>query len=288
MTKKHLYTTLLLLMMLISCTRKGDTNTDRPILTVSIEPQRKMLEEIAGDRFEVVSILGGGTNAETYEPSVGQRSVLDRSKAFFITGHLPFESKLASSVSGDMAIVDTSAGIVPVTGTHSHNDGSSHADTETADPHVWTSYPNAALMVEVMANAMAEIDPYNAQEYAARAAGIISRLDSLHRSTAQRINDKGVHAFAVWHPSLSYYARDYGLEQITMGNEGKEISAGNMRRAIDRARSHSVTTLFFQKEYDLRQAQTINRELGSKLVEINPLAYEWEDELKHITDELTR
>lgn len=285
MTKAILYTAILTF-SLTACNSEADTDAGKPLLTVSIEPQRKMLEDIVGDRYEVVSILGDNTNAEAYEPSVGQRKSLDRSKGFFITGYLPFEAKLTATVDPSVSVVDTSVGIIPVTGTHGHADGSTHA--EAADPHVWTSYPNAILMVQTMGKAMTEIDPDNAAVYNERVAEITHRLDSLNTVATNKLAQSGVHAFAVWHPSLSYYARDYGLHQITVGNEGKEMSAGSMRNAIDEARADSVRTLFFQREYDLRQAETINREIGSQIVEINPLAYEWEDELIHITDGLTR
>lgn len=295
MAKKFKCSVFLLLLMMLSCSSASDSGNGKPILTVSIEPQRKMLEEIAGDSFEVVSILGAGINPETYEPSIRQRSAVDQSKAFFVTGHLPFESRLISTANPNVRVIDTSEGIVPVTGTHKHN-GRINNETnateptliEGADPHIWTSYPNAMIMVSNMGRAMTEIDPENAETYEERADAIMSRLDSLNSATARAISGKGVHAFAVWHPSLSYYARDYGLHQITVGNEGKEMSASSMRKAIDEARSDSVTTLFFQKEYDLRQAEAINSGIGSRLVIINPLAYRWENELQHITDELTR
>lgn len=295
MAKKFRYAVFFVFLLMISCSSATKSGDDKPILTVSIEPQRKMLEDIAGHRFEVVSILGGATNPETYEPSMRQRSALDQSEAFFVTGYLPFESALISSLNPNVKVIDTSEGITPVKGTHNHG-GQNHNDAnnkdnvydEAADPHVWTSYTNAIIMVKNIGRAMCEIDPANASVYKEKVDSIISSLDSINTATAGRISDKGVHAFAVWHPSLSYYARDYGLHQITVGNEGKEMSAGSMRKAIDESRSDSVTTLFFQKEYDLRQAEAINSGIGSRIVVINPLAYQWENELKHITDELTR
>ena len=60
---------------------------------------------------------------------------------------------------------------------------------------------------------------------------------------------------SVWHPSLSYFARDYGLEQISLGTEGKEMSAKSLTEAIDKARDKGVGVFFFQKEYDSRQAE---------------------------------
>ena len=49
-----------------------------------------------------------------------------------------------------------------------------------------------------------------------------------------------------------------------------------------------MTVLFFQKEYDVRQAQSLNDAIGSRFIEIDPMAYDWETELIKISDELTR
>ena len=39
-----------------------------------------------------------------------------------------------------------------------------------------------------------------------------------------------------------------------------------------------------QREFDSRQAEAIGEELGVKMVKINPMSYDWEIELKNITD----
>ena len=48
---KKLYFFLLATVLLMSCSGKGDAT--KPIITVSIEPQRYFVEKIAGDRFKV-------------------------------------------------------------------------------------------------------------------------------------------------------------------------------------------------------------------------------------------
>lgn len=268
---------------LASCSG-GDNTSSRPTLTVSIEPQRKILEEIAGPDYEVVSILGAGSNPETYEPTMSQLASAARSQAYFTIGYLPFEDKISASLPSSTKIEPSGYGIQPLTGTHSHGDGE---QDRTPDPHIWTSLPNAAIIAKNMANTLTEINPDHAADYAARLAAFTGRIDSLHAATAARLASAPSRAFAVWHPSLSYYARDYGLRQIAVGTEGKEMSPGAMRDAIDHTRADSVRIFFFQKEYDSRQAQSLNSEIGSRLIEINPMAYDWEAEIIKITDALT-
>lgn len=271
------------MILLSSC--RSDSQDGKPKLSVSIEPQRQILECLVGDHYDVLTVLASGANPETYEPSVAQRMATNDSKAYFMVGYLPFEDVVASGLGQDTRVVNTSAGIDILSGTHSHGNGEEH---DEADPHVWTSVRNSVQIASNMLNALVEIDPDHAEEYKANFQRLSARLDSLDTVLADRIATSGVHAFMVWHPSLSYYARDYGLHQLSVGQESKELSMSNMRSIIDEAREDSVQVFFFQREYDTRQAQSLNKEIGSRLVTIDPLAYDWEAELIRITDELTR
>ena len=58
------------------------------------------------------------------------------------------------------------------------------------------------------------------------------------------------------------------------------------RRLVDEAREDSVKILFFQKEYDSRLASTLNESMGTRLVTINPLDYDWDGQIMLIVDEL--
>ena len=88
----------------------------------------------------------------------------------------------------------------------------------------------------------------------------------------------------MWHPSLSYFARDYGLRQVSLEYEGKEVPIDKLKQNIDMARESKAHVLFVQREFDSRQAEAIGEELGVKMVKINPMSYDWEAELENIAD----
>ena len=271
-----------------SCTGAPRQAGDRPVLAVSIPPQAAVLQELVDTAFTVVSVMPAGANPETYDPSVSERAAVNGARAYFTVGTLPFEQVLTRGLDPGVEIVATALGIEPVTGTHSHHHGHGDADDHhhdiDVDPHVWTSWPNTAAMAAAMAQALGRIDPARADLYAARADSIAVRCDRSLADARRRIGHAGVRAFAVWHPSLSYYARDLGLSQIAVGQESKEISVTALRRVVDEARSQGVRVMFFQREFDSRQAQTVNAEIGSALVTIDPLSSDWEEQLNLITD----
>ena len=269
-------------MLSVACANKGEA-TGGITYAVSIEPQRWLLEQIAEPDAEIVTMLRSGSDPETFEPSMAQRAMVDKASAYFATGALPFEASM-KNIAG-LPVVDTSAGITPIYGTHTHGD---HDHDGAPDPHVWTSVSSALTMARNMTSARCEINPEGATGYHARLVILEQRLDSLGNEISVKMDKVKGTTFAVWHPSLSYFARDYGLHQLAVGQESKEMSARQLREIIDHARADSVTVFFFQKEYDSRQAATINEAIGSRLVTIDPLAYEWMQQITLIADELSR
>ena len=84
----------------------------------------------------------------------------------------------------------------------------------------------------------------------------ISRLDSLDSQLTALFVPHTHHAFIIYHPALTYLARDYGLQQIALENEGKEPSAEHMRRIIDTARNLNPVSYTHLDVYK-RQVQQI-------------------------------
>ncbi len=279
------------LLLLSSCGRQKDITDEKPVLMVSIAPQKYLLSQLTGDSYEILTMLERGANPETFDPSLDKRLSAEGAEAYFSSGVFPFEKSIRESLKADKPFIDTSKGIEYIYGTHSH----SHSDDEhhdgghdeEADPHVWTSVGNAKIIAGNMAQALTSLMPDSATVYAERLARLNQRLDSIDKAIRTGLAD-GDSVFAIWHPSLSYLARDYGLEQIAVGQESKEMGARKVRSIIDEARSKEVRIFFFQKEYDTRQAESINEGIGSTIVTIDPLSEDWEGQMKIIVDALSR
>jgi len=93
-------------------------------------------------------------------------------------------------------------------------------------------------------------------------------------------------AFMIYHPALSYFARDYGLLQISIEEEGKEPTPAHMRALIEISKIEKIGVIFVQPEFDKRNAEVVATELGARVVEINPLSYDWEKEMIHTATSL--
>lgn len=274
----------------VSCA--GGEMSERPSIAVSIPPQAALLEAIVGDSIDIVTLLRPDSNPETFEITVNDLKAIYNADAYFRIGNLPFENSLTDKIAGskpDLKFYDNSEGIELLYGTHGdcghHRHEHSHAyGSEAVDPHTWSSLANMKVIASNMLEGVVEVDPVNEDYYRNNYGLLVARLDSLDSAIAHRLEPARGKSFLVWHPSLSYFARDYGLNQITLGQENKEMSVRGLRDNINRASDSGVVALFVQSNFDPSQAEGLAKELNLSPVEINPLSADWESELKTIAD----
>lgn len=286
---------------LIACSSQGNSEgKSRPTLTVSIEPQRYILERIAGPQWNVVSLLGKGADPENFDPSISQmRAVMD-SRAFFCVGTMPFEETLSGKLrtgNPDIRIFDSSRGISMIRGTHSGQPGghdhindpdNDHGHTHDIDPHTWSSVTNARIMAANMLADLSALDPDNADTYRANFRTLDARLDSIGALIAAELEPSRSAAFTIWHPSLSYFARDYGLRQIPLATENKESSADAFRKKIELARGADAKVMIVQPELDSSRSREIARQTGSAITEVNLLDYDFIGQLQQVATSIAR
>ena len=285
---KRIFSLSILLFCLIlgisSCKREADS---RKTVAVSLPPQASLLKDIVGDSLDIVTLMRTDANPESFEVTVKDMRAIADADIYMKAGHLSFEESLTQRLSesnNSLRFVDVSEGITPIMGTHSHG-GHTH---DVPDPHTWTSIPNLKVIAANMLSAVNDIDPANKEYYTANYNMLVSRLDSLNQSVATRLAGAETKSFLIWHPSLSYYARDYGLEQIPLGQDNKEMTPMQLRAIYDHASAEGVAVIFIQKNYDARQAEGFANELGVPVVQINPLDDNYLRQFNIITDALTR
>lgn len=293
--------TLLLLsscLLVAACTGRAskgnDSETEKPVITVTLEPQRYFTEAIAGDKFKVVSMVPKGSSPETYDPVPQQLVSLGDSKAYFRIGYIGFEQTWMERLMNNtphIQVFDTSKGIDLILNNGDHDHGHGHGPhdghTHAVEPHVWNSTANALIIAGNTYKALSQLDKANDAYYMARYDSLCQRIqhtDSLIRR--QLSAPEAAKAFMIYHPALSYFARDYGLHQISIEEGGKEPSPAHLKALIDLCKEEDVHVIFVQPEFDKRNAETIAQQTGTKVVPINPLSYDWEQEMLNVANAL--
>lgn len=283
----HLIILLFALIILQGCGGKNRTS-DRPTLTVTLEPLRYFTEAIAGDRYNVVSMVPEGNSPETYDPTPQQMVALTKSTAYLRIGYIGFEQNWMDKLKSNaphLRIFDTSQGVSLIREeTFEHGD---HHHPGGVEPHIWNSPRNASIIATNIYHALCDIDSGNRAYYKQRLDSlslIIERTDQKIRSLLSTADS----TFLIYHPALSYYARDYGLTQISIEEGGKEPSPTRLQELIEKCRRANVQTIFVQQEFDTHNAESIARELKLNIIRINPLNYHWEEEMIRIAGALNK
>lgn len=274
---KHYLILLLSLLTLASCGSKQQEN-NKPVITVTIEPLRFFTEAIAGDRYDVVSMVPAGSNPETYDPTPQQLVTLNKSVAYLRIGYIGFEQAWMERLQAnapDLPVFDTSKDVELM-------EGHTHGEEEVVEPHIWNSTRNARIIADNVCRALCQLDADHADYYHERLDSLNLRIERTEQTIRALLPEVKSETFLIYHPALTYFARDYELKQVSIEDHGKEPSPAHLQALIRNCRRDKVQVIFVQQEFDTRNAQVIAREVGARIVPINPLSYDWEQEMAGI------
>lgn len=261
--------------------KEGGTRT----ISVTIEPQRYFAEKIAGDLFHINCVTPAGQSPETYDPTPQQMVQISQSQAYFRIGEIGFEQawmKNLQSQNPDMVVFDLSEGMELVKNEEeAHEEGEAHPHHHhgSVDPHIWTSISGARVIAQNTYQAFIKLDPENQEVYRAGYQRLIEEIDSTEAEMKQLLQPLAGTAFIIYHPALTYFAREFGLKQLCIELDGKEPSPAQLKQLLETATQSGAKVVFVQQEFDQKNAELIAQETGCRLVTINPLSYNWHDEM---------
>lgn len=241
----------------------------KPTVTVTIPPYQYFVDKIAEDKVDVNVMVSNGNNPETYEPYAQQMMELSKSALYLKVGSIGFEQtwmKKLQDNAPDMKVIDTSVGIKPA-----------KTPGGNIDPHVWMSCSNARIIASNILKALCNLEPKNKAFFEKNYLSllkIIDKRDSVIRKSFKN-HPEMVRKFVIYHPILTYFARDYQLEQLAIEEEGREPSASQLKSLIERARKEKIKFCLIQAEFANRNTTTFIKESQTKAMNINPLQGEW-------------
>ena len=249
------------------------SGTEKPAgtvtVTVTISPYKYFVDQIAKGKVDVNVMVPNGNNPETYEPYAQQMMELSKSALYLKVGSIGFEQtwmKKLQDNAPDMKVIDTSVGIKPA-----------KTPGGNIDPHVWMSCSNARIIASNILKALCQLEPKNKAFFEKNyqsLLSIIDKRDSTIKESFKKDPDL-VRKFVIYHPILTYFARDYQLEQLAIEEEGREPSASQLKSLIEKARKEKIKFCLIQAEFANRNTTTFINESHTKPMNINPLQGDW-------------
>lgn len=286
------FSLLLVALLFVGCAERKIVVEDRAV--VSIAPLKPLVESILGDDFEVTVLVPQGASPETFEPSPRQLREMEKARFVFSTGLLDFEQELLHRIARNEQIVNLSRGINLIAGTcshahHKHTDCSTdcgHTHAHGIDPHIWCSPKSLGKMAENTYQAIAAEMP-DSTKYGERYTSLCIKILELDEEVTEMCSQSRRATFVIYHPALTYLARDYNLTQLAIEHEGKEPSAKRLAELIENARNEGVKHIFYQSEFPASSVEVICQDAGTTAVEINPLDEDIFANIRHIATLIT-
>ena len=269
-------------LLIVGCTTKSDS--DKKTIFVTITPMQSIIEEITAGDFDIEVIVPKGASPETFEPTPKQVTSFSDAEFIFSTGLIDFEQSLVERISGDAEVVNLSNGIELIAGSCSHGN---HKHKHGVDPHIWTSPRALRTMVTNAHKAIMAHYP-DSVKYTEATGRLLERINKLDNYCATRIKAEGVEAMMIYHPAYTYYARDYGIEQIAIEHDGKEPSLRQTTALIEKAKEHGVKAILRQPQYSEDKVRAIANDAGAEIITTDPLAEDILGEIERVTEIICR
>lgn len=275
----------LLLLNLLSCTGGAhQSKHDKPVIAVTIAPTAELIHTLVGDEVEVLVLLPEGATPESYEPSMQDMQRLATTDVWCYVGDLGFERSWLERIkelNPQIRLVRLDQGLNHIRSEHQHGKELTHTD-----PHYWASIEGIKVMTENLV-AMLQAQYPDLDPTAGKAA--IAQQLAILQGQLEALKKADTKGFVIYHPSLTYLAREANLVQLVIEQEGKEPTVQQLNHLITTARQLDSRVMFFQKEFgaNLRSSDYIRDELGLQVVQINPFSPDWFAELSAIYQRLS-
>lgn len=251
--------------ILPACSGGAKSGSDK-VISVSIPPLKFVVESIVGEDFAVETILPAGAAPESYSPTPAQLLNLENSQLLFTTGLLDFERQIFNNShlpAGDIISVSNEVDVI-ADSTHFHG------NTLAPDPHIWLSPVQLRTIAANVYDAIHTKFP-DSVKYRDAYIRLTERIDSVHLAVSEMFSTSPKRMFMVYHPALSYFAKDYGLVQLAIEKNGKEPSAAHIRDIVAEADANTLQVILYQSEYPRTVVETVAADTGAVPVEFNPL-----------------
>lgn len=240
-----------------------------------------IVQNIAGDRLKVETLMPSGIDPHSYQPSPQDVARIAESD-LLILNQLGLEEaleKVLLSAGGDFILVEASAGLTSRDLADDLHEGEGPHDEEAAevgshydtDPHFWLDPINVITFVKNIRDGLIQVDPAGAEIYTLNAETFIAELIQLDAWIIEQVAQIPLQRrlLVTNHESLGYFADRYGFtivgSIIPSVTTGASPSAQDLAALIDRIKETGAPAVFLETGTNPRLAEQLKAETGIKI-----------------------
>ena len=270
-SKHNLRLVIILILLQIPNTVQAGPTT----VFVSIAPQKYFVERIGGDEVQVEVMVNPGESPATFNPNPKKMSQLANAKLYFSIG-VPFEKVWISRIKN----IQPKLQVVPLN-KNIYIAPSSHPQHDEGDTHIWLSPPLVKIMAAEIEASLSRQRPEKSDFFKINYQTLIKEIDKLDQEIQQVFAKGKNRTFMVFHPAWTHFAKAYGLEQISIENQGKEPGPRALQRIINKGKKLNIKVIFVQKQFGLSVAKKIAKMIGATVKEMDPLTENYMDSMRN-------
>lgn len=252
-------------LLLPGCAQTGEEN---PEVVATFYPLAFLASEIAGPEVRVGTLVPAGVEPHDYDPTPNDVKRAQGAKLLLAQG-ADFEEWIGTVTEGaSVRVVAATTGLA----LRENPDEAERGDAPQ-DPHTWLDpllYANMSRTVEA---ALVETFPERAETFRARGEALRANLTQLDADFTAGLASCGSRVIVTAHAAFGYLAARYDLTMIPLTGLDPEAepTAEALREAVDAARAHNVTTIYFEELVSPVVANAVAREVGAATRVLSPV-----------------
>lgn len=144
---------------------------------------------------------------------------------------------------------------------------------EEDNPHVWLSVTYAIEQVKAITSQLCEADPEHEKQYRDNAMAYVVKLMDLREEMHGELDSLPHKDIVTFHEAFPYLAKEFRLNIVSVieREPGTEPAPKELEELIAKVQGLPVKVLFTEPQYSPAAAETIARETGARLYQLDPV-----------------
>ena len=299
------------------CTTNPTGETDSPnasddplqVVTTFL-PMTQFTTAVAGDRAEVVQLLPTNVGPHEYQAKPGDVQAIANADVLVKNGlEMEFflDDTIENAENADLAIIDSSEGIVTLATDEDHKEGGEHGHSKEEehdhaeeeehdhgeeeehghgekahaehehhhgefDPHIWLDPKRAIEQVENIRDGLIAADPEGKAEYTANAEAFITELKALDAEITAQLAPFAGQTFVIFHDFAAYFADSYGLQaEVLVGIPEENPSPGDVERVMATVQAKGLKAIMTEPQAGQASFDAIAKDLNISVSVFDPI-----------------
>jgi zinc transport system substrate-binding protein len=265
---------LLVLPLLAACGGESGSSDGKVHVAASFYPLAWIAERIGGEHVVVESLTKAG--AEPHDLELTPADVATISEAdvvLYLKGFQPAIDDAVDEADADAVLDVRPSADLDLTFTPIEEGGEVTEKAGSVDPHFWLDPTRLTGVAQEIGAKLAAIDRDHRPDFRHNLLRLRTELEALDRDFASGLRECAHKELVTSHNAFNYLARRYGFTQVgitglTPEEEPSPADLGNVTRF---AKTHGVTTIYFETLVSPDIARTVAEEAGVATDVLDPI-----------------